>query len=407
MAKLVLLMKAGRRGNLVPIKKQVTRGGRSFQQTVWVKPEEAAKTQGGGRATESGHQPIGQKYGMHNIEPGDTITYERDDGKLYSGVVAHAGKDGVSVGGVKGLSVLWRDIRGFTPKAGTKAPQYNARYFNKKKEFIEPERFTASEWKKQFDDPNATAETVLDSFDDKGKITEAITETEERLERLEQTITWHRKDGKDDRSVYSPERTRLHMNIIMKFMSPSKQRAAKPKKGQKPVFVMLGGRGGSGKSWFEGKVYDPKRAIVLDADKIKAELPEYEGWNAAQVHEESSDILETILTMARENGLNVVLDATMKTTASAVKKVQSFKADGYEIEAHYMHLPRQEAAKRAVSRFMGKTKRYVPINAVLANKTNEESFDVVKGIADRWSFRDNNVAMGEAPILISESKGAS
>lgn len=385
------------------VKKQVTRGGKSFMQTVWVSPEEAAKTRSGGGVLEPAQKPVGQKYGMHNIETGDTVTYEMPNGKQFTGEVQSAGKDGVMV---NGQSVQWKDIRGFKAKAGTKAPQYNARYFNKKKEFIEPERFTAAEWKKQFDDSIATAETVLDSFGDKGKITEAITETEERLERLEQTITWHRKDGKDDGAIYSPERTRLHMNIVMKFMSPSKQRAAKPKKGQKPVFIMLGGRGGSGKSWFEGKVYESKNAIVLDADKIKAELPEYEGWNAAQVHEESSDILETILTMAREKGLNVVLDATMKTTASAVKKVQSFKADGYEIEAHYMHLPRQEAAKRAVSRFMGKTKRYVPVNAVLANKTNEESFDVIKGMADRWSFRDNNVAMGEEPILISESKGA-
>jgi predicted ABC-type ATPase len=400
MAKLVLLMKGGRRGNLVPVKRQVTRGGKSFQQTVWVKPEEAAKMQGGAAPDIPSHA-AGQKNGMHNIEKGDSVTYELPNGKQSIGEVESAGKDGVIV---NGQSVLWKDIRGFKGKAGTQKPAYNERYFNQKKEFIEPGHFTAAEWKKQFDDPNATAETVLDSFGDKGKITEAIAETEERLERLEQTISWHREDGKDDAAVYSPERTRLHMNIIMKFLSPSRQKAAKPKKGQKPVFIMLGGRGGSGKSWFEGKVYDPQNAIVLDADLIKAELPEYEGWNAAQVHEESSDILEKILTRARKSGLNVVLDATMKTTASAIKKAESFKSDGYEIEAHYMHLPRQEAAKRAVSRFMGKTKRYVPIDAVLANKTNEESFDVIKGMADRWSFRDNNVTMGEEPILISEFK---
>jgi predicted kinase len=168
---------------------------------------------------------------------------------------------------------------------------------------------------------------------------------------------------------------------------------------------MLGGRGGSGKSWVKGQVYDPEKAIVLDADEIKGMLPEYEGFNAAQVHEESSDILESIMTGAMSLGLNVVLDATMKTEKSALRKVERFKGSGYRIEAHYMHLPRQDAAKRAVARFMGKTKRYVPVNVVLGNVGNEATFEAVKKHADAWSFRDNNVAKGEEPKLISEYKG--
>jgi predicted kinase len=181
---------------------------------------------------------------------------------------------------------------------------------------------------------------------------------------------------------------------------------SKPPNGEKPRFIMLGGRGGSGKSWFKGNVYNADEAIVLDADEIKGKLPEYEGWNAQQVHEESSDILEKILARAMKEGLNVVLDATMKTAVSAMKKVQTFKDAGYQIEAHYMHLPRQEAAKRAVSRFMGKTKRYVPVEVVLSNTSNEDTFDMVKKVADKWSFRDNNVPQGQPPILISENSSS-
>jgi predicted ABC-type ATPase len=368
-------------------------------QTVWVSPQDAAKMGGGSKAEEPSANS--QKFGMHNIEVGDKVTFEMPDGKAMSGKVESAGKDGVMV---NGQAVYWKDIRGFSPKKGTKKPEYNDRYFNKKKEFIEPENFTASQWKKQFDNENSTVESVLSSFSNPDEIKKAITETEDRLERLEETITWHRKEGKDDKAVYDPDRQRRHVMIIMKFLSPYKMRMAKPKNGEKPKLIMLGGRGGSGKSWFEGKVYDPKKTIVLDADKVKAELLEYEGWNAQQVHEESSDLIEQMLTMATENGLNVVLDATMKTAKSAVRKVEAAKSKGYEIEAHYMHLPRQEAAKRAVARFMGKTRRYVPVGYVLANTTNEDSFDIIKGMADRWSFRDNNVPQGKEPILISEKK---
>ena len=70
-------------------------------------------------------------------------------------------------------------------------------------------------------------------------------------------------------------------------------------------------------------MYDPSKCIMLDADLIKEMMPEYEGWNAFQVHEESSDIVEAALEFARANGLNVVLDATMKTAKTAIEKVRS------------------------------------------------------------------------------------
>jgi predicted ABC-type ATPase len=341
-------------------------------------------------------------YGMHNIEVGDAINFETADGKSLSGEIKATGKDGVTVSSEgQEYRVLWKDIRGFTPKAGTTKPDYNERYFNKKKEFIEPDKFTAAEWTKQFDDPNVNDEKVFNSFENPAEIKKAIVETEERLKRLEETIK-HRIEGEDDSAVYTPERQELHKRIFDKFLSPEKINAAKPEIGEHPTLIMLGGRGGSGKSWFEHQVYDPSKAIVLDADLIKKELPEFEGWNANQTHQESGDLLEKLLVAAREKKVNIVLDATMKTPASAMKKVLAFKDAGYLIECHYMHLPRQEAAKRAVSRFMGKTKRYVPISHILANKTNEETFDMVKKLADAWSFRDNNVPEGDPPILISE-----
>jgi predicted ABC-type ATPase len=403
--KAVLLMKARRRSDLVPVKKQITRGGKSFMQTVWVSPQDAAKMGGQKADVETTTRPVGQKYGMHNIEAGDYVSFGYE-GNQITGKVKLAGKDGVTAT-FRGQEhhILWKDIRRFTPKTGTKKPDYNDQYYNMKKEFIEPDKFTAGEWKKQFDVDDPTSETILASFEDAAAIRKAITDTEDRLERLEQTITWHRKSGKDEEAEYDKEREVIHAKILGEILSPAKIIAAKPSKGEKPKFIMLGGRGGSGKSWFKGKVYEPNKSIVLDADEIKGMLPEYEGWNAAQVHEESSDILETALHMARKLGLNVVLDATMKTAKSAIKKVEAFKDAGYSIEAHYMHLPRQEAAKRAVSRFMGKTKRYVPIDVVLGNTSNEDSFDQIKQIADKWSFRDNNVKQGNEPILISESKG--
>jgi predicted ABC-type ATPase len=227
-----------------------------------------------------------------------------------------------------------------------------------------------------------------------------------RLKSIEQTIDSQMKDG-----AWLPARQAKHREIYDKFMGDAARKAATPADGEKPTFTMLGGRGGSGKSWFKGNVYDPKKVILLDADAIKEMLPEYAGWNAFQVHEESSQILERMLDAARVQGLNVVLDATMKTGASAVEKIKTFKAEGFKTECHYMHLPRQEAAKRAVGRFInggkeGKEGRYVPVDAVLGNTKNEANFDDVSKLVDKWSFHDNNVPKGSPPKLISKSQSA-
>ena len=282
-----------------------------------------------------------------------------------------------------------------------------------KQEPIPAESFKAADYAKSHDLAGVTEEDILKHFppDTAAKIKAA----QDRLKGIEETYSKFKKDG-----AWTLERQELHRKIIYDgvigkdengnevkvpgLLSPERVAAARPAKGEKPTMVLLGGRGGSGKSSLKGQVYEPDRCIVLDADHIKSMMPEYEGWNAHQVHEESGQIFDTVVAFARIMGLNVVLDKTMKTSASAVSDVQRFKDAGYRTEAHYMHLPRQEAAKRAVQRFLdgGENGRYVPTNVVLGMTTNEGSFDDVMDMVDAWSFRDNNVEKGSTAKVISE-----
>jgi predicted kinase len=259
---------------------------------------------------------------------------------------------------------------------------------------IPPDKFSAADFYSQHNDPDATPEKIIAQFP--ADTAQKISAAQERLATIEQTIDQF-KDG----NAWQESRKRLHNEIVDRILSPAAIEGARPADGEAPTFVLLGGRGGSGKSKLAGKVYAKDRAIVLDADEIKGMLPEYEGWNAAQVHEESSFIFDHITDVAQGLRLNIVHDATMKTGHKAVALVKRFKDAGYRTEAHYMHLPRQEAAKRAVDRFLGKTQRFVPPEVVLGNTGNEASFDAVKRHVDAWSFHDNNVPMGAAPVLIS------
>ena len=210
---------------------------------------------------------------------------------------------------------------------------------------------------------------------------------------------------------YKQERQEKHNEILEKIFANKNN--AKPKNGEKPTVIFLGGRGGSGKSKFDMPdeenpgnigIYDKSKYIVLDADEIKKMLPEYQGYNAYEVHEESSDILNTALAKARKEGLNVVLDATMKTLSSTEKKIKAFDEKGYNIEMYYMHLPREKAAERAIGRFMGKNGRYVPMRELFKMKDNEENFDKLKHYASKWAFYNNDVPSKEnKPILIDKN----
>lgn len=206
----------------------------------------------------------------------------------------------------------------------------------------------------------------------------------------------------DGNGVYKRERAEYHKEIIKELFKNAKN--ARPKNGEKPTFMFLGGRGGSGKSKFNGLVYDKNNYIVLDADAIKELLPEYKGYNAFEVHEESSDILKQALRKAQKEGLNVVLDATMKSLGSSEKHLKSFEDAGYNIEMYYMHLPREKAAERAIGRFMGERGRYVPLEVLLSMKDNEANFDKLKKYASKWAFYNNDVASKEDdPILVDKN----
>jgi predicted ABC-type ATPase len=369
------------------------------QQTKWVRTnkDEGAKRQG---AAPDGEAGAAQGYGTHNLQAGDKVSFEAGDFKGSGKIVGTPGKDGAHVKDASGRvhAVRWSEITGHD-KNGAEKPKVESKVRGEQKP-IPAEKFKAADYAKQHDDENVTPDAILSHFpaDTKDK----IAQVQERLKSVEQTIDQHRQgDG------YSEKRARLHREIYDHFLSEQRVDAATPPDGEKPTFTILGGRGGSGKSWFKGKAYDPDKSIVLDADEIKGMLPEYEGWNAAQVHEESSDILKNLLNACRQLGVNVVLDGTLNTSKSAIDKVKAFKDSGYRIEAHYMHLPRQEAAKRAVSRFLGKTNRYVPVDVVLSNRHNEANFDEVRKHADKWSFRDNNVPEGHEPKLISQSENGS
>ena len=239
---------------------------------------------------------------------------------------------------------------------------------------------------------------------------------------VKHTTGGHWEDGEYVGYTWKPERVKIQDAILDKQFA--KWKSALPAKGEKPKLVILGGRGGSGKSQFtDGSLgedsYDGNKFIVIDPDAYKEELPEYKelvdkgseygGLNAWEVHEESSDMKKMALKRALGLGVNVVLDGTLAKYNSTKKIIDQFKAAGYDIEGAYMHLPREKSAVRGVSRGMrvnpktGKRSgRWVPIEMLIGMVDNEENFEKLMPYFSKWSIYDNDVPMGEKPKLVAK-----
>ncbi len=179
-----------------------------------------------------------------------------------------------------------------------------------------------------------------------------------------------------DHIEWTPERKALHGEIINSMLNPH----AKAKPGERPKVVILMGPPGSGKT-MAGQPQAAKLGVeftTVNADDIKAKLPEYEGWNAGAVHEESALLAEGPLqNKAMEQRHNMLMDLTGGNTAKMEKMADGFHQDGYDVHIISIALPAFKSTGRAWDRFAknafghadptGKTQelgRFVPPNYV-------------------------------------------
>ena len=242
------------------------------------------------------------------------------------------------------------------------------------------------------------------------------------------TTGGHWEDGEYVGYEWKPERMELQQKILNE-VSFKNILDKLPKDGEKPKLVLLGGRGGSGKSKFTYEsedenelgddAYDANKFVVIDPDKYKEKLPEYKslvdkgskyaGLNAWEVHEESSEMKKMALKSALQIGANVVLDGTMAKYDSVKKTLDKFRANGYIIDVAFMELPREKSAVRGINRGMRKNEttgkpsgRYVPVEVMLGMTDCEENFEKLSKDADHWVLYHNEVPRGKKPQFVAK-----
>ena len=391
---------------------------------VWVRNgKDIPKPGRGGGKAELKTEKHGNTSKDGSLTVNDVVSFVSHGKELQGKVLGGKGDivviDGMGEGSGIRYTVNVSDVKGKVDKYPKKTLEPST-----DKKQIPAKDFSARKYKEYSDDPeiNSTPEGIKKGFEralavvpkikaeGAKKFIAKVYADIEKANKATETVKLHRMSGEGMDAVYTKERFELHEKIINKILSPENIAKASPKNGEKPYFMILGGRGGSGKSTFDKEknpdsgVYKESECIHVDPDAIKEMLAEesgegWEGWKARMYHEESSDVSKMVMRRALSMGANVVMDITMSNADVQIEELKQAKKLGYNTGAYYMHVPKQESFCRAMGRYLENpdtkepdyTGRLVPPDVLLNMTDNEDNFDKVKDFADDWSFYDNFV----------------
>lgn len=193
----------------------------------------------------------------------------------------------------------------------------------------------------------------------------------------------------DSKGILDRERQDLHDSIVAKFMQGRKCIEGANKR---PIAVLTGGAPGSGKSHF---IKNNMPWILsgdvahIDADAVRAELPEYRGWNATLTHVETQMIVARMIeSIGATCRTDIVYDGTMNNPQKYMVIIEQLKSLGYEVFVIYMRVDKETSRRRALERYQ-KTGRYVPSYVIddFFSK-GEKGFNEIKNAVDGWILVD-------------------
>lgn len=220
-----------------------------------------------------------------------------------------------------------------------------------------------------------------------------IASIEACLDKIPQTKDLHTDQNGD----YTEDRKKIHEVIKGKLRVNLK--CVVPK--DKPIAILTVGVPGSGKTTFLKK-YAPnlskEKIYKIDADEIRAMLPEYKGWNSKATHKETQDIYRGLLRDISDGKpchFDILWDGTMNRADNYLPLIGDLRDLGYEIFMIYVQVPWDISRKRTLERYVkgsvpnGKFGRYVPMEVVdEANQKGTAAFSQLKYKADGFMMVD-------------------
>lgn len=158
---------------------------------------------------------------------------------------------------------------------------------------------------------------------------------------------------------YTLRRKKMHREILNYF---KKELPCIPP-GEQPIAILTGGPPGAGKTtWIRNNLewIASGNLYHIDADEVRAKLPEYDGWNASNTHLETKDLVNALIhEISVPCKFDVLYDGTMNKVRSYKPLIRHLRRYGYKIFVIYIKVPYEVSLERAMGRYQ-RSGRYVP-----------------------------------------------
>ena len=236
--------------------------------------------------------------------------------------------------------------------------------------------------------------------------------TEIPVEQFEQLISMQNAEIKRRANyptidINTPERIALRQQIIQDYFECF-QGTQKNK-----VAAVVLGQIASGKTSYCKQLMFDSHAFVVDVDYIKQGYQSMDGLRADfdegkgtdQIHEEASMLSKQVLSMALNQGYNLIIPKTGISYNSIEKIVKSLKQKGYDVSMVYIDLPIEKCIERNYFRFAdeitsGIPSRLIPFDAI--KRIDDKPFltfakflkEKDRGLVDNFIALSNDVEMG-------------
>jgi len=285
--------------------------------------------------------------------------------------------------------------------------------------FVEPEKLTYSLTGEQVSPEFAAAVRKLESGKD------ISVEEYRKIPEIAEAQKRAGSAGDATTNIQTPERKAQRQGWLEKLQqtSGSATKQIDPVDGKLKTFYngvvrkdrradIILGLPSSGKS---SAVVDPisfkYKSRLIDSDEAKKLIPEFDGgWGAGRVHEESSDIADTLLKDAVLDGENIVIPKVGGKYDSIKKLIDMLKAEGYSVNVHFNDLNPNKAAGRNMRR-LATQGRFLDLETTSFKYGNKPSevFDrlVKEGDIDGYTKVSNDVRIGENPVQLGGTEDIS
>lgn len=214
------------------------------------------------------------------------------------------------------------------------------------------------------------------------------------LKALPQTRDQHRLGQQ-----YTWARHQLHRRMLAKASA-----GARCVQGQQPIALFTAGPPGSGKTtWLRQNAPMLLHTVSLriDADALRLDLPEYQGWNAYATQAETGDVVNALLRgIGQPCRVSFLYDGTMTKPDRYLPLFPRLHQLGYRIYIVEVSVPIQVSRQRALERYQT-TGRYVPVAIIEeAYKRGPKTIQLLRPLVDGYVRVD-----GETGKIL-ESSGA-